>query len=486
MNTISTRVRDCVDCLKSLQAVLEDDANSPHDATVPAGISPSDADNHLSIFKIWAGNIGAHRTGRSSLEHKLRDASNIRKQVINLLGDLAESVQDAISIIRGEMVRWDDQQEQDSPDFDTCSDKKTSGFTEALGSDFIEGYRTELSQISTGIAEVIDCLFRLSESIRHPAPHDRFKARGEISTLAIAPHDIAHVKEKFPSADDEVLTRLGFSNACRRQYLWYREDHHKKLAAGLEASVAEDAGISTIASSIPQQAKSMEGAASPTEALVEEDQRSDSDMTQTSYGSFDMDGRPKVPPLPSSAHSGPFECPLCFMIISATTTQAWRCHVFSDLRPYICLSDDCDTPREDYGRRRDWMQHVKSHHWRTWSCPLCYEAAHSARGLNDHLAKNHSLDQETLSQQFESALMGVTGPITMAVLCPLCHQSLTNLKEYIRHVGRHQEDVALFVLPTMEYDADDIESESYETDDSETEDLNDVSGNSCNQHELSC
>ena len=44
--------------------------------------------NEFGRFRVWAGNAGAHRTGRVSLDHRLRDASHIYKELINLLGEL--------------------------------------------------------------------------------------------------------------------------------------------------------------------------------------------------------------------------------------------------------------------------------------------------------------------------------------------------------------------------------------------------------------
>lgn len=38
----------------------------------------------------------------------------------------------------------------------------------------------------------------------------------------------------------------------------------------------------------------------------------------------------------------PFECPYCFKIIQAQRRRSWRKHVFSDLRAYACVFEDCD------------------------------------------------------------------------------------------------------------------------------------------------
>jgi hypothetical protein len=42
----------------------------------------------LGRFKVWAENAGAHRTGRMSLDHRLREASNVKNMAVQLLGDL--------------------------------------------------------------------------------------------------------------------------------------------------------------------------------------------------------------------------------------------------------------------------------------------------------------------------------------------------------------------------------------------------------------
>ncbi|UPK96525.1 hypothetical protein LCI18_007460 [Fusarium solani-melongenae] len=93
-------------------------------------------------FKVWSGNIGAHRTGMSSLDHRLRDSSNIRNQVVNLLLDLDGLLEDAIAILTGKEPSWDqissdggvfldqDSEDNDSPD-------------------------TELEQISVDVADVL-------------------------------------------------------------------------------------------------------------------------------------------------------------------------------------------------------------------------------------------------------------------------------------------------------------------------------------------
>ena len=45
-------------------------------------------------FKLWAGNAGAHRRDKMSLDHRLREALHIHSQVIQLLEDLEHALEE--------------------------------------------------------------------------------------------------------------------------------------------------------------------------------------------------------------------------------------------------------------------------------------------------------------------------------------------------------------------------------------------------------
>lgn len=187
---------------------------------------------------------------------------------------------------------------------------------------------SELTQIMMDIIDIIDCLFRLSISVQNPAPHDRLTAATYTDTSFYEAIDIEHVRAKYGAATEELLERLGKANSHRRQYFKYRDAHHQKLALGLEqAQTNLQAGQSTVASSIPQHMKTTdtnEGIAASLDVL-EEDQRSDTGYSQTSYTtSTAASERLRVPKIPEAHSRGPFECPFCFMMISVSTTYAWK------------------------------------------------------------------------------------------------------------------------------------------------------------------
>ena len=67
--------------------------NSKDDSVSPA------VREQFARFKVWAENVGAHRTGRVSLDHRLREAADVKEMVIELLIDLNEALRDGIAAV---------------------------------------------------------------------------------------------------------------------------------------------------------------------------------------------------------------------------------------------------------------------------------------------------------------------------------------------------------------------------------------------------
>lgn len=91
-DSISQRVRLCVPAFQSLLAAV---AKEPGQQNHSLGqISSEWVKDNFDRFKLWSQNIGAHRTGKSSLDYRLRDASNLRKQAVDLVGELTHALED--------------------------------------------------------------------------------------------------------------------------------------------------------------------------------------------------------------------------------------------------------------------------------------------------------------------------------------------------------------------------------------------------------
>lgn len=300
--SIAESVKGCLDRFQALTLLPLPLSNASHQASSMA------ITEEEPRFKVWSANIGAHASGRRSLQFRLRDASHLQKQVLALLADLSELLEDALAILQGSKVPWDQiELSDDSLEEDSDDDELP---------------RTELEQIASSVPDTVNCLLRLSVAIRNPAPHDRFATSVSIDISHYESFDIQHVQMKFQNVDSLLAQRLGKANSRRRQYFKYRKSHHSKLAHGLDPKDQGD-GKSTTASSIPIQAKNA-GFGNKLSA-IDEDELSDAGISQTSFASSLADtGNLHIPPIPKGAESGPFECPFCYMIITATNRVSWK------------------------------------------------------------------------------------------------------------------------------------------------------------------
>ncbi|KAF2400547.1 hypothetical protein EJ06DRAFT_434184 [Trichodelitschia bisporula] len=411
-------------------------------------------------FSLWTTNIGAHRSGKSSLDFRLRDSSHLQLQVVKLLRKLADNLAEADEILSGKRVPWDELPSDDSDsESDSDSDAAFPPPSEA----------TEIGQIMNSITNTLTLLLRLSASIRNPTQHDRWLNSKSIDTSAFEHWDIEHVRAKFPQTDELRAERLGRGISRRRQFFNYRKQHRERLAQGFEPAEptatesqkpAPTIVQSTVASSIPEMAKM------PTSnAPLEDDEQSDIAFTATSFATSVAQGsKLTVPLLPcGTEYDKPFECPFCCSIVEMEDRRAWKKHVFADLAPYMCLSGECVMENQHFPSRHSWMQHEFNTHWTTLVCVFgCPNSFSSKQTLRDHLIQHH---QESVVGRVEAVLATCEKPKPRDTpkACLLCASTLPNFESYGKHTAKHLQELALFSLPTLDNEADDG-SESAETD----------------------
>ncbi|KAF2109006.1 hypothetical protein BDV96DRAFT_247899 [Lophiotrema nucula] len=410
--------------------------------------SPQNEDKHrlsvrdeLGRFRVWAGNIGAHKKGKSSLDFRLREASYLSKNVLDLLLDLVEALCDARTIIDGSRQPWDKASTAEGSD-STGSD---SGDDISWAPPTSVPFTTELDQIFLDISEIITCLMRVSMTIRQPVSYTKFAEAADVEMSHFDQYDLGHVRDKFALAEDFLIQRLAHAITIRRKYLMYRESHQQKLQRGLDDGVGDDhEGMSTVASSLPPHLRNPPG------SEVEADARSDTGDSDTSFASSLNDTTQlSPPPLPKAAHTGsPFECPVCHAIIDIHDTLAWRKHVFKDLHPYMCTFAECTFPNRLFERRNEWFSHELQLHRKSWICGYgCSKTFSSRHAYESHLLKRHPSEAVKDQHSTLADIAETQMPMNSHDLCPLCKEHLTSLKLLRRHLGRHQEQLALFALP---------------------------------------
>jgi hypothetical protein len=151
-------------------------------------------------FRIWAGNVSAHTTGRRSLQHRLRDSPELSSAVGKYLQDLLVAIENMklsssqnnenlSPHLQGSQtdhtsIHVDDGNEYDEEDDDL--------FGDVVFSPSADGALEETR-------DIISCLFRLSMAFRNPARNHEIRHASTAVTSFYEPHDIQHVSSKFPS-----------------------------------------------------------------------------------------------------------------------------------------------------------------------------------------------------------------------------------------------------------------------------------------------
>ncbi|KAJ5420286.1 hypothetical protein N7465_002805 [Penicillium sp. CMV-2018d] len=340
--------------------------------------------DELGRLRIWAGNIGAHQTGQSSLDYRLRDASHLKNETVKLLQRLLRLLRDLAEVMKDE---------------DQIEDENDELFFEDSELEVEEDNdMTDIQMLFQSLRNTINLLFQISMSIRRPADHDRLLGVKIKDESYFEPWAQQHISHKFPNAAGSIIPRLSAAMARQKAVLKYFERHRAKLGRGL----SDDGDIGTQLSETVA-----------TEMVLAEDHlqfletNSNSGISQTSYAPsiFTSNESLSVPnPPKESADENPFECPYCCLVIKIKGKKDWARHVFRDLMPYVCISAECSTPSKLYESRRKWY---------------------------DHMRQSHS----TLAN------------LQSGSRCPLCLVSLHPPLTFDRHVGHHMEQLALFVLP---------------------------------------
>lgn len=83
--SIASQYTDCTNSFNKLLECIEASNNQ----AIAQRLS-----NEFGRLRIWAGNSGAHRSGRVSLDHRLREASHLHEELTKLLGELHQDLEE--------------------------------------------------------------------------------------------------------------------------------------------------------------------------------------------------------------------------------------------------------------------------------------------------------------------------------------------------------------------------------------------------------
>jgi len=322
----------CHRCLAGYQDLSEKIRNTEVEEAIERGFNRDEklmaSQDAKARFRAWAVNIAALQKIhlRSSLDFRLKDAAELRQRIVKILEELVKSLENASSIVRGDVENrtWKLGYISDSEDSEDSEGDEEFPQT------------SELDQRFSAMNATCTNLMKLSMIIRNsPSRDDYLKAASRYNFDSR--YDTGHVKEKYGSAKgskDWLLERFGKGITRRRQFLKYREEHHGKLARDWDAVEEEKAPDRTVALT---KATTFVDISSVT---PQPPPRPDSDGggsfgSQTSYeqtvAGENAVSKLSVPLPPNMAFEGiPFEygkhfqCPYCFTEQIVKNKAAWK------------------------------------------------------------------------------------------------------------------------------------------------------------------
>ncbi|OBR06238.1 Transcription factor RfeG [Colletotrichum higginsianum IMI 349063] len=395
--------------------------------------------DQLARLRVWSGDTGALDRGQDSLESRLRDASHIRTQILELLNDLAQSLKDARDIMASFGPSWNGlNNEKEVPD---DVDAETEG-----------------TEIATDITDLVDCLSRLSFSIHNPAPHDEILASKVTDAESFEQQDIQHVRTRFAGIKYYLARRLGKAISRRREYFQYLKTSQPGFRSRGSTNESQ-LGPKLKPLLTPEQVERIISAGD-----LSDDDDSDLGDSQSIHQTPRMASQKTKDPRVARQRSASMftsllkgatdisvECPYCYTEISVRTASSLKKHLLGDLKPFNCLAEVCAISENSFSTLDEWMQHMLQNHLRTYRCPvLCKNTFISRSDCAKHLAQEHP---ESIPEHHVDALIRLSSePLDpdMGVSCPMCLESLPSLKNYKTHVGDHLMSLALVALPEVE------------------------------------
>ena len=215
-------------CRKAFHEFIEDLQDI--DGEQPESLHLKAWQDELGRLCMWAANIGAHQTGQSSLDFRLRDSSHIRQQIIKLLTQIPQRLQDVKTVATN----------GEDEDVESLGESESESETS----------QTEIRQLLESVATIINCLFEMSMLVRKPAQHDQRIGSNSAEVAYYERYDCDHVRNKYPNADERLVLRLGQAITRRRKYLKYRERHAMKLRQGIDPGAVGDDGSDILSETI--------------------------------------------------------------------------------------------------------------------------------------------------------------------------------------------------------------------------------------------
>ncbi|OQD92698.1 hypothetical protein PENSOL_c038G02133 [Penicillium solitum] len=408
-----------VQCLKDLSRLVSEDLSS-----FASEVPPALWKDELGRLRVWAANIGAHQTGQSSLDYRLRDASHIKEQTLRVLRRLQRTTEDINDILHH------------SPGDDDFSDLS--------GDEDDDEHQTEMQSIYHALRDTINNLFQMSMLIRQPAQHDRLLGTKRSDAVFYEQFDLRYVSDKYPQAGEDISKRLGLAISQRRAVMQYRERHRTKLGQGLNQVIEDQTDgqstklSDTVATEFVEVSPALERHVGRhlEELSLFALPRSEEDDDERAISSGE-DSDKSYDPVDEG------RCPQCDLVFTDLRAHAMT-HNETE-RPEKCPIVTCDYHAKGFARRYDRNRHLLTHYKGVMVCHFCPGAGTPeeksftrADVFKRHLVTVHGVKQLQPNQLDQSPTSSVktdmdhTGNSTAN--CSICNEPFEDPQDFYKHI----------------------------------------------------
>ncbi|KAF3012669.1 hypothetical protein E8E14_011448 [Neopestalotiopsis sp. 37M] len=391
-----------------------------------------------SYLILWADGYGvteghldasldkSRRVKRSTINLLISICQTLTKRLLPTLGreqqlrlqDRAAEVMHKVELLK--LIGSQDEPVDSDDDSDTESESSQSSDTAAELDDIAEDLKTDTECL-------LDLGSRFKEQAVGPVVIETAVDPDELIIWDPSDTFIDRVRWRYPKCDPEVSQRLGRANWTRVLRQQTLKDMNGRKVEPRPHDLVEPCETPRF---VPESVKSKETAQSEATATTFRDSALGSSIpsessqppapeyaeTTVSYNGGQGD-TVRIPALPPGARDGKaFLCVGCNKMVTTPTKSLWKKHLFSDLKPYLCLVSTCGLNEKPFATKSEWK---------------------------DHMDLKHSSDQNLKRN------------------CPVCQENEFFGDEHFRsHLAKHLEEVALTILPTNADSEDGTDADS--------------------------
>ncbi|KAK6363380.1 hypothetical protein TWF730_000812 [Orbilia blumenaviensis] len=428
-------------------------------------------------FRVWITTIGALAPLRASLDHRLRQHGHIKLAVVELLLLIKDCLDNA-----------GPENEVDSAHQNKPEDPQS----------FISQHMA--------LEKAVESLHQLASSIRRASvPNSnfdlsaRFSEGNKIYNQEFNSLAKILLKYRFPAASESLLDQLAKSMSRRRNLLLYIHRHAQKLGqnrdhvAPLVANQPNPAreaissgqptgsamlttalsGTAMLPQHSPFSAYSQTEASrfSATKNIVKWQAQSSINSSKT--GMWLLNDQAAYPPVPKFNPGDKFcPCPYCLQPLPTEKLELryWRRHYNDDIKPFICLSEECCDPLRFFSHIETWKEHMIGQHSADWTrtihstvwycdidgCNPDEKIFYSRTGFEKHIKAKPKRIYST-NQISALVVRKQRGLLRNAIACPLCemevHIGSTSNIPLEDHIAGHLHYIASLCDPQMDASA---------------------------------